>query len=239
LDLPDELFQQHFAPVAGNYDEPNRVPASPTPGPNANPTPGPIASPNLKVKPNEAARKAYDYYVNQKGLAPHIAAGIVGNLYRESGLKTAVEEQGNTREGRGIAQWNVNDRWKGMLNWASKQNKDPYNLYTQLDYVLEEPGESTKAFKALSKARTPEEASYIFGKMYERPSEKYAAWDVRAGIARKLFDGQGTAGKSSVAANTGNNPAGNGSFFQTGGEYVVTPKQIEFILAYGGEVEIL
>lgn len=197
---------------------------------------------NQRVKPNEAAWQAYDYYVNEKGLAPHVAAGIIGNLYQESGLKPQVKErarpelekQGYTAQGMGIAQWSANGRYKGLLSYADQNHRDPNDLYTQLDFILDEPGEGAKALKALAKTRTPEEASYVFGKVYERPMEKYAGWDVRAGIARKLFEGT-LPNKKDIAKQ-----AYGGQFnYQQGGEYMVSPKQLEFILANGGEVEYL
>jgi hypothetical protein len=200
---------------------------------------------NQRVKPNEAAWQAYDYYVNEKGLEPHVAAGIIGNLYQESGLKPQVkerarpelEQQGYTAQGMGIAQWSANGRYKTLLAYADKNKRDPNDLYTQLDFILDEPGEGAKALKALAKTSTPEEASYVFGKIYERPMDKYAGWDVRAGIARKLFEGN-LPNKNDVAKQD-HSPAAHQGNYQQGGEYIVSPKQLEFILANGGEVEYL
>jgi hypothetical protein len=235
-----------------------------------------IPKANIKDAPvNNNARKAYDYYVNQKGLAPQAAAGIVGNLMWESGLKTNAKEQGNTQRGRGIAQWDVDGRWLGFQNWAKKNNRKTNDLYAQLDYVLSEPGESGRALKALMNASTPEEASYVFGKKYERPLDKKdvlptknpARWDMRAGIARRLYD-------EFLPTNDAGNGADNGpgiyaavqpdntsqadeqatyqqggmfrnnflpfpQRYRTGGEYMVSPSQLQFILAHGGEVEFL
>lgn len=172
---------------------------------------------NEKVNPNEAAREAYNYYVNEKSLAPHVAAGIVGNLYQESGVQPDSRQHGGG-PGRGVAQWTAGkgkkDRWDHFITWSKKKERDPYDLYAQLDYVLEEPGEGSKALKALMKTRTPEEASYIFGKTYERPSEKYAAWNVRASIARKLYD------ENQPSVNNGmEEEEDNQNLFREGGEY--------------------
>lgn len=195
----------------------------------------PSFKPNNHVKLNDAAWQAYDYYTNEKGLSPVAASGILANLFWESqGMQTDIKEKGNTGNGRGLAQWDVRDRWQNLQNWAEKNKLDPYNLHTQLDYVLEEPGESSKALKALANAKTPEEASYIFGKIYERPAEKYANWDMRAALARKFYDG-----KQPPKENMAKQAYGGQFQYQQGGEYIVTPKQLEFILANGGEVDYL
>lgn len=165
----------------------------------------------------ERARAAFDYYTSEKGLSKHIAAGIIGNLFQESGLKTNAVEKGNTGNGRGIAQWDVRNRWQGLLTWAKENGRDPMDMKTQLDYILVEPGEGKKVISKLSTTKTPEDAAEIFGKIYERPHEKFARWETRKGVARKLFDGQ----------------------FKQGGEYSVTPQQLLAILQTGGEVEFV
>lgn len=172
---------------------------------------------NNNVSPNKASKFAFDYYKN-KGIAPHIAAGIVGNLYRESGLKTNATEKGNTGNGRGIAQWDVRDRWPALLNWAKQSNRDPHDLTTQLDYIIEEPGEGQRVMQKLQHTRTPEEATYVFGQTYERPNKKYAAYGIRTGVALKLFNNQK---------------------FQEGGEYEMDEQELQQFLKSGGQVEYL
>jgi hypothetical protein len=192
----DEVSMDYDNPVAATKSTPEAVEATGT------------------VKPN--VKDAFRYYVN-KGLAPHIAAGIVGNLYQESGLKTSAVEKSNTANGRGIAQWDVRDRWKGLLKWANNNHRDPYDLKTQLDYVLVEPWESDQVMKKLENTKTPEEAAYIFGKHYERPNAKYARWDARKTTARNLMTTK----------------------FAEGGEYSMSTDEIAQILDAGGEVEFL
>lgn len=173
---------------------------------------------DMSVSVDDRAKEAFQYYVKKHELDPHIAAGIVGNLVVESNLIPTVEEKTNTAEGRGIAQWNKNNRWKSFLNWAKSNNRNPNDLFTQLDYVIMEPGESQKVLNALQKANTAAEAAYIFGKVYERPNDRLANWKKRAGIAEKLLQ----------------NPQ-----FEEGGVYELTEDEIKAIMAAGGEVEIL
>jgi hypothetical protein len=183
------------------------LPASPMTYPGFN------SNPNVSV--NERTKEAYNYYVKDKGLPSHIAAGIIGNLYQESGLKPTAIQQGGA--GRGLAQWDVNGRWQGFLNWAKENNRDPYDTKSQLDYVLVEPGEGTKALDRLKNTSTAEQAAYVFGKLYERPNEKAANWSNRTSIAAKLASGT----------------------YEQGGEYEMTDDELQQFLKSGGEVEFL
>lgn len=132
---------------------------------------------------NDKAKFAFEYY-QQKGLQPHQAAGIVGNLMHESGLDPN-SRQHNGGPGRGIAQWSQGDRWQSVLSYAKKTGKNPYNLTTQLDFILEEPGEGQKALSALQSARNVEEATANFMKTYERPG--IPAINKRVGYAKGLL----------------------------------------------------
>lgn len=177
----------------------------------------PTYNADKEVTVNDSAKFAYKYYTNQKGLPSHIAAGIVGNLYQESRLKPGAVEKTNTANGRGIAQWDKRDRWQGLLSWAYQNQRDPYNLQTQLDYVLAEPGEASRVMQKLKQTKTAEDAALIFGKLYERPSEKHANWDVRTSVARKLHAGQ----------------------FKDGGEYELSEEEIAKLKADGYNVEYI
>lgn len=150
-----------------NFEQSNYVKDSPT-----------------KVVPAKAAREAYEYYVKDKKLPAHIAAGIIGNLYQESGLDPTRKEN-NGGNGRGIAQWDVRDRWPAMQKWAKSLGKDPNDMRTQLDYILVEPGEEGAIKKTLA-ARDTNEATMMFGKYYERPNNALANWDHRTAVATHL-----------------------------------------------------
>ena len=136
--------------------------------------------------PNKAAQDAYSYYVNQKGLPTHVAAGIVGNLYRESGVDP-TRHQNDGGPGRGLAQWTEGDRWKTFQNWSVKNNKNPLDLHTQLDYILIEPGQEG-AIKRTLAAKDAAGAAMAFGRYFERPAEATAGYDERVGIANALMN---------------------------------------------------
>jgi hypothetical protein len=82
---------------------------------------------------------------------------------------------------------------------------------------LVEPGESSKALEKLKNTTTPEEAALIFGKLYERPSEKHANWDKRKNIAKKLYSGE----------------------FKDGGEYELTDLEIFNLKQQGYDIEFV
>lgn len=87
--------------------------------------------------PNDKA--AYDYFRAQ-GFTNFQAAGIVGNLDQESGIDPTISQQ-NGGPGRGIAQWSAGGRWDSdpgdnVLAFATQQNKSPYALDLQLDFIM-------------------------------------------------------------------------------------------------------
>lgn len=171
---------------------------------------------NVNVNINESAKKAFNYYVKEKGLPEHAAAGIVGNLYQESGVNPRIGD-GDKRGGiGGVAQWDPN-RSRKLIEYAASRNKSPYDLYTQLDFILEEPGIGPKVLEKLKKSSSPTQAAKIFMDEYERPHPKYAHFDKRAKVAEKLFSGQ----------------------FEEGGEYEMTEEELQSFLAAGGQVEYI
>ncbi|GAB3975779.1 hypothetical protein GCM10028806_34100 [Spirosoma terrae] len=141
-------------------------------------TPAPSMSTSA---PSTTAQQAYQYLQKKHGLAPHVAAGIVGNLMQESSLNTRAVGDGG--KARGLAQWHP-DRWAGVVNAARQAGVDPYDTNFQLDYILSEPGESARMLKRVGATKTPEEAAYAFAHSYERPARIEQA---RMNNARSLF----------------------------------------------------
>jgi hypothetical protein len=176
---------------------------------------------------NDSAKAAYQYYIDKHGLDPQTSAAIVGNLMQESDLKPTAKEPGGN--GRGIAQWDARDRWPAFLKWAKDSNRDPQDLHTQLDYVLAEPGWGQKALQVAGKADNVNDATIAFGRSFERPSEKAAAWSNRVGYANSLFQypfefgGEMTEDKQ----------------YKEGGEYEVSDEELARIIANGGKVDFI
>lgn len=113
------------------------------------------------IDPQEAVA-----YYESRGIAPHVARGIVGNAMQESGLNPYAVGDGG--KARGIFQWHP-DRWQGLVRFANQQGKDPYDPYVQLEYAANEPGESSRALQHAMRTQTPGEAAYAWAKVYERP----------------------------------------------------------------------
>lgn len=105
-------------------------------------------------------------YLIQKGLPEHVAAGIIGNLKQESDLNPNATERGGN--GRGIAQWDVRDRFQDLKKFAAQTGRPSNDLYTQLDYLLKE-ADSRGDLNKIKAATNPSEAAYLFAKHFEKP----------------------------------------------------------------------
>ena len=126
------------------------------------------------------AKKAYNYYLN-RGVKPNVAAGIVGNLYKESGLNPmAVGDKGTAF---GVAQWR-GDRLSNLKKYASSKGRSYTDLTTQLDFILDEQGENQVL--TLMGNQSPEVAAKTFADRYERPNPKYADYSTRSSVAKQL-----------------------------------------------------
>ncbi|MBN7809115.1 hypothetical protein JZX86_27735 [Agrobacterium rosae] len=125
---------------------------------------------------NDNARYAYKYYQDKYKLAPHQAAGIVGNLMQESTFNTGARNAGDGRDGSdsiGIGQWNQ-DRARNLRAFGGDKAGD---LDTQLDFVMHElqgsggngGGSEATAWRNLQNAKDVHGATAaMIG--YERPS---------------------------------------------------------------------
>ena len=89
-------------------------------------------SPNLIDHAN--AKEVYNYLTKDLGFTPEAASGILGNLLQESGAIDPKQVQ-KGGDGKGIIQWDPT-RWGRLLNWARTNNKDPYQLRTQLEWMV-------------------------------------------------------------------------------------------------------
>jgi hypothetical protein len=98
------------------------------------------------------------------GLAPHQAAGIVGNLVHESGQD--LNPWGPTGD-NGTA-WGT-AQWRGDRLARLKARPDYQTVEGQQAFMREElDGPENKAYRALQAATTPEEAAHAWDAQYER-----------------------------------------------------------------------
>jgi len=112
-----------------------------------------------------------DFFVD-KGLSETGAAGIAGNLFIESGFKT--DNPGDHGTSNGLAQWH-NERWwgpRGFEAWCTNKGLDPWSVNGQLEFLWWElsTNHSALAEKLKNEDITPEDAAYLFAKLYERPA---------------------------------------------------------------------
>lgn len=154
-------------------------------------------------------------HLKSKGLTDAGIAGIMGNLYAESGLKptnlqntfekklkytdetyTKAVDSGiyknfiNDSAGYGLAQWTYWSRKKALLNFCKAKNKSVGDLLTQLDFLLSEL--TTGYIDLLNFLKTTssvEQASNRFLLEFERPADKSkTVQDKRISYAYKYYN---------------------------------------------------
>lgn len=158
-------------------------------------------------------KKIWDYLVAQIG-NPFGVAGLMGNLYAESGLRannlqnsyakklglsdeeyTAAVDAGSYTNfvrdsaGYGLAQWTYWSRKQALLEFAAAAAASIGDLDMQLAFLLKELAGYTTVMKTLVQARSVKEASDIVLTRYEKPADQSdAAKNRRAGYGQKYFD---------------------------------------------------
>lgn len=128
-----------------------------------------------------------------EGFTFNQAAGIVGNLMQESGggTKNLDPRASNNIAGghTGIAQWDNSLRWPRLKAYIQSIKKDPFSIEGQAaGLIWELKTHEKKAYEALKKANSPEEAAQIFAKEFERSGEVKGqpGFDARIRFAQQL-----------------------------------------------------
>lgn len=147
--------------------------------------------------------------LKERGFAPHIAAGIMGNMAVESaGFQTGINERNpivkGSRGGFGLNQW-TGPRRRKFEAFAQERGTALDDLDTQLDFTAFELNKSERAAgKALSRAATAEQAATIYSKRFLRPGIPHT--EDRLAHTRGLFEAienfeaqQSTDGQQQVA----------------------------------------
>ncbi len=157
-------------------------------------------------------------FLTGQGLTPEGAAGVMGNLYAESGLNpinlqnsaekrlglsdaeyTAAVDSGgysgfiHDSAGYGMCQWTYWSRKEALLDYARTRGKSIGDLETQLEFMMQELKTGYKGLlETLKGARTVREASDAFLLQFERPADQSeAAKAKRAGYGEKYVANQG------------------------------------------------
>lgn len=153
-------------------------------------------------------------YLRSAGLSACGAAGLMGNLYAESGLiptnlqnsyekklgytdaeYTAAVDSGaytnfaGDAAGYGLAQWTYSTRKANLHKFAKDAGKSIGDLETQLAFLLKELSGYSSLFASLKTATSVKAASDRVLLEFERPADQSeAAKTRRAGFGQKYYD---------------------------------------------------
>ena len=155
------------------------------------------------------------YFLKNKGLTDQGIAGLMGNLYAESGLSPInLQQVYNTKlnmtdseytkavdnntysnfvhdsAGYGIAQWTYYTRKQNLLDYAKEKNKSIGDLDLQLNFLFKELTENYQStLKLLKTTVSLEEASNEVLLNFENPLDKSSSMkQTRINFSKKYFD---------------------------------------------------
>lgn len=164
-------------------------------------------------------------YLKGQGLTDAGAAGLMGNLYAESGLrpnnlqnsyegklgmadaeytelvdKGSYANFGNDRAGYGLAQWTYPTRKAALLAYAKAAGKSIGDLEMQLGFLMKELSTSYKSVLSVLKTATSvRAASDAVLLQFERPADQSeTAKARRASYGQKYFDKYAKKGSGST-----------------------------------------
>lgn len=153
-------------------------------------------------------------FLKGKGLNDFAVAGVMGNLFAESALRsnnlqnsyerslgmsdveytTAVDNGTYTNfvrdsAGYGLAQWTYWSRKEGLLKFATAKKASIGDLATQLEYLWQELQGYANVMKVLKTATSVRQASDVILLDYERPADQSEAVKVkRASYGQGYYD---------------------------------------------------
>lgn len=183
----------------------------------------------MALKGNTVEEQIWNF-LKGKGLNNYGIAGLMGNLYAESGLKatnlqnsyekklgmtddgytTSVDNGDYTNfvrdsAGYGLAQWTYWSRKQGLLDFVRSKGKSIGDLETQLEFLWKELSEGYKAvLSTLESASSVRQASDAVLTQFERPADQSATVQVkRAGYGETYYNKY--AGKNTNSQNGGTN----------------------------------
>ena len=144
----------------------------------------------INAAADENATGERSKYIQQKlmsmGFSASAAAGVVGNLVQESGLRTdAIGDNGTSG---GLAQWH-NERLDALKRFAAARGKKWTDLDTQIEFLAEEMRTSyADTYAKMQSAELPEIASQIMTDEYEIPDPASANYAQRQANARAAYE---------------------------------------------------
>lgn len=176
--------------------------------------------------PNTAspAMHAMNRLVNELGIDPKAASGIVGGLMLESGGNTtdiSPTAKNQTSGAYGIGQW-LGSRQDDLMAFAEETGGDPNDLDTQISFLIHElKGSENGALQEILKAQSPDEAGRLADQFYERSEGTDEIRNQKAANAQKIYD---------IFMNGGADPNAVFNGGKRGGSSVPNPKSAEDFL---------
>ena len=175
-------------------------------------------------------------YLKSKGFNDYAVAGVMGNLFAESGLKSnnlqdtgnrklgmtddeyvaAIDDGTYTKEqfiydsqGAFLCQWTYWSRKKALYEYAKSKNVSIGNAEMQLDFMLKELNESYKSvLNTLKNSTSVKQASDVFMVKYESPADQSeSAKNKRASYGQKYYDKYATSNVENNNMNEANTMA--------------------------------
>lgn len=177
------------------------------------------------AKPAPNPKEQIWNFLKSKGLNDFAVAGVMGNLYAESGLQAnnlqnsfekglgyndaeytkAVDSGKYTRfvedcAGYGLAQWTYHTRKKALLEYAKKTKKSIGDTGMQMEYLWIEFQNYSKMMSVLKSAKSVQQASDIVLTEFERPADMSdAVKKKRASFGQEYYNKYAGKGTPNVA----------------------------------------
>lgn len=130
------------------------------------------------------SEKIWNYFKKQ-GFSDAGTAGIMANLYHESGYKPEQKQLGGG-PGRGLAQWE-RDRFTALQNFARDRSKPWTDMQTQLDFLMHEMKTNHDAsfIEYFKNSTSAYDSAAKFENVFERPKYNHNAQ--RGATAKDIF----------------------------------------------------
>ena len=116
----------------------------------------------------------WDYLIEQ-GYSAIQVAGIIGNMYQESGVNPAREETNGI--GYGLVQWSFGRRQQ-LESYASSKGKSASDIYVQLEFLVKELREGKQLrgtyAEQFANPYSVDQATEAFCWGFERPHKDHA-----------------------------------------------------------------
>lgn len=130
------------------------------------------------------SEKIWNYFKKQ-GFSDAGAAGIMANLYHESGYDPSIKQIGGG-PGRGLAQWE-GPRWVALQKFAKDRNKPWTDMQTQLDFIMHEmkSNHDSSFVEYFKNSTSAYDSAANFENVFERPKHNHNAQ--RGATAKDIF----------------------------------------------------